>query len=111
MNYFVDAASEIRTNTGAKLLRKISLRSMHNSLIDLFQDRTSMDNVNLFDEDGIRKVLRYSKCQDLNDASTIEFNQSSKQDDYVFDESKQIWIPSRVNPITDDLFIPRDDAQ
>ena len=111
MNDIVGVASQIRTNTGAKLLRKISLDRMENSLMDLFVDRTKQDTVNrLNSEDGIRKVLKYSHCQRLNDARRIEFGNSFKQADDVFDEKRQIWIDKYIDPIKDDLFIPRDDS-
>lgn len=110
MNNFVGVASQIRTNTGAKLLRKISLDRIQNSLMELFEDRTKQ-KTNLFaDEDGIRKVLRYSNCLHLNDARTIEFGNSFKQANDVFDEKRQIWIDRFIDTEKDDLFIPRDDS-
>ena len=109
MNNVVGVASQIRTNTGAKLLREISLKTMKRKLIDLFKDRTSDKPVNLFNDDKIRKVMQYKRCKSLNDKRKIEFHQSCIQDSDVFDESKQIWIPNSVNPINDDLFIPRND--
>ena len=111
MNDVVGVASQIRTNTGAKLLRDISLDRMQNSLLDLFMDRNKQDKVNLLaDEDGIRKVMRYSNCLHLNDARTIEFCNSFKQADDVFDEKRQIWIDRFIDTEKDDLFIPRDDS-
>ena len=111
--FMIALASEIRTRTGERLLRKISLVKMHYSLIDLFVDRTDIDTSlrRLFDKDGIDKAMQFSNCQYLNDERTINFHQGLKQDGDVFLESKQIWIPSSVDPIKDDLFIPRDDAQ
>ena len=113
MNNVFDVASEIRTNTGAKILRKISLEKMHYHLMDLFQDRTKIDEqVNLLDnEDGIRQTLRYIHCKNLNDERTIKFHQGWKQESDVFDEKRQIWIDSFIDPINDDLFIPRSDAK
>ena len=113
MNPGVDVASEIRTNIGENLVRKISLAKMHYHLMDLFQDRTKVDtHVNLLeDDDGIKKTLRYMHCQSLNDERTIEFHQSFKQESDVFDEKRQIWIDKYIDPINDDMFIPRDDAQ
>ena len=111
MNNIVGVASQIRTNTGAKLLRKISLKRMNNRLMDLFMDRTKQDSVNRFaDEDGIRKVMQYNHCLHLNDARTIEFGNSCKQADDVFDEKRQIWISRFIDTEKDDLFIPRDDG-
>lgn len=106
-------SSSIRTIASAKLLRTISLSRMHNSLLDLFVDKNAIDeSVNLFaDEDGVMQTLRYMHCLSLNDEKTIAFNQSWKQQDYVFDEKRQIWIDSYIDTINDDLFIPRDDAQ
>ena len=111
MNSGVGVASQIRTHTGAKLLRSVSLKRMENSLMDLFIDRNNDDTVNrLINEDGIRKVLRYSHCKRLNDKRRIEFNNSCKQANDVFDETRQIWISPNVDPMKDDLFIPRDDV-
>lgn len=106
-------ASEIRTRTGERLSRKISLVKMHYSLIDLFVDRTEVDTSfrRFMNEDNFKRTMQFSNCQYLNDERTINFHQGLKQDDDVFLESKQIWIPSSVDPIKDDLFIPRDDAQ
>lgn len=107
----VNVASQIRTNTGARLLRKISLAKMHNSLFDLFVDRTAIATSfkSPFNKDKIIKNLKYRHCLCLNDKRTIEYHKSCKQDFYVFDESRQIWYDSKINPIKDDLFIPRDD--
>lgn len=111
MNNVVGVASQIRTNTGAKLLRKISLDIMENSLIGLFIDRTNDDTSlrNCFNDDKMMEILKCGDCLSLNDERTIKFHQNWKQDSYVFDESRQIWYDSNINPITDDLFIPRDD--
>ena len=86
---------------------------MHNSLIDLFVDRTKVETTfrRFMNNDSIKKSMQFHKCQSLNDERTIKFHQSAKQDSYVFDESRQIWIDDNVDPINDDLFIPRDDAQ
>lgn len=113
MNNVIGLSSSIRTNTGARLLRNISLARMHNSLMDLFVDRTAVDTSlrRLVSEDGIRKVVKYNKCESLNDERTIKFNQSFKQADDVFDEKRQIWINKYIDTEKDDLFIPRDDAQ
>lgn len=113
MNNVVDLSENIRTNTGARLLRKISMVRMHNSLIELFVDRTAIDTSlsGHFNKDKIRKNLKYGYCLSLNDKKTIKFHNSCKQDFYVFDESRQIWYDSKIDPITDDLFISRDDAQ
>ena len=108
MNSGVGVASQIRTHTGAKLLRNVSLKTMKRKLIDLFKDRSD-ESVNLFDNGRIRKVMQYKHCKTLNDKRKIEFNQSCKQDSFVFDESRQIWYDSNVDPITDDLFIANDD--
>lgn len=105
-------ASTIRTSCAEMLARKRSIKRMQNSLIELFVDRTKDDKpVNLFDNGKIRQILRYSHCKSLNDKKIIEFHQSFKQEDDVFDEDRQIWISSHIDPIKDDLFIPRDDAQ
>lgn len=105
-------ASTIRTSCAEMLARKRSIKRMQNSLIELFVDRTKDDKpVNLFDNNKIKQTLRYSHCKSLNDKRTIDFNQSFKQEDDVFDEDRQIWISSYMDPVKDDLFIPRDDAQ
>lgn len=109
----ISLASEIRTSVGDKLSRNVSLVKMHNSLSELFVDRTSIDTSlrRLFDEDKMKKSMQYSHCKSLNDERTIKFNQTCKQESDVFDEDRQIWIDEFVDPINDDLFIPRDDAQ
>lgn len=106
-------ASEIRTNVGDKLSRNVSLVNMHNSLSELFVDRTSIDTSlrRYFDDGAMKKSMQFSHCQSLNDERTIKFHQSCKQEDDVFDETRQIWIDKFIDPIKDDLFIPRDDAQ
>ena len=106
-------ASEIRKSVGDKLSRNISLLKMHNSLSELFVDRTSIDTslARFFNDDTLEQSMKFHHCQCLNDERTIKFHQSLKQDDDVFLESKQIWIPKTIDPIKDDLFIPRDDAQ
>lgn len=113
MNNVIGLAESIRTSTSDKLHNNISLSRMHNSLVDLFLDRTAINkSVNLFDNsDGVKKTLRYIHCKDLNDERTIKFHQSWKQKDDVFDEKRQIWISRFIDTINDDLFIPRDDAQ
>ena len=112
MNNIVGVASQIRTNTGAKLLRKISLDRMKRKLNEFFVDWNNDNNNSnsvFGDADGIRKVMRYSNCLHLNDARTIEFCNSFKQADDVFDEKRQIWIDRFIDTEKDDLFIPRDD--
>lgn len=106
-------SSTIRTNCAERLLRKISLKTMQRKLNELFVDWQEQENkTNLLeDNDGLRKVMKYNRCESLNDERTIEFHQSWKQDSYVFDETRQIWIDENVDPINDDMFIPRDDAQ
>ena len=107
----VELSSSIRTNTGAKLLKNISLDKMHNSLIGLFIDKTKNETPNnLFDNGEVKKILSYSHCKHLNDKRTIEFKNSLRQDDDVFDETRQIWISRHIDPEKHDLFIPRDDA-
>lgn len=105
-------SSSIRTNSSDKLSRKISFVKMHNSLIDLFIDRTAIDtSLNLFgDKEAILETMRYNNCKHLNDDRTIEFNQSWKQEDDVFDEDRQIWIDRYIDVERDDMFVPRDDA-
>ena len=107
-------ASKVRTKTGERLKRNISMLKMRNSLFDLFVDRTSIDTslARFFDDETLEQSMKFHHCQCLNDERTIKFHQGLKQDDDVFLESKQIWIPRTVDPINDDLFIPReDDAQ
>jgi len=105
-------ASEIRTSVGDKLSRNVSLVKMHNSLSELFIDRTAIDTSlrRFFSEDGMKKSMQQSNCKSLNDERTIKFHQSIKQQDDVFDEKRQIWIDKFIDPIKDDLFIPRSDA-
>ena len=112
MNSNVSLSENIRTNCADKLLRNVSLEKMHNSLIDLFVDRTSADTTlrNLMNDESMKKLLRYGNCLCLNDERTIKFHESTKLNCDVFDESRQIWIPDYVK-LDDDLFIPRDDAQ
>lgn len=105
-------SSNIRTIASDKLLAKIPLTTMQRTLIDLFMDRTKRNQVNLFDnKDDFKRVMKYNHCLHLNDERTIAFNQNWKQEDDVFDESRQIWIDRFIDPINDDMFIPRDDAQ
>ena len=100
-------SSSIRTISSDKLLRTISIPRM------LFVDRTKKENPLFSDDDKeqLDKVLKFNHCLSLNDERTIAFNQGWKQEDDVFDESRQIWISGHINPIEDDVFIPRDDVQ
>ena len=107
----VELSSSIRTNTGAKLLKEISLDKMHNNLMGLFVDKTKNETrINLFDNDEVKKTLAYSHCKSLNDKRTIDFHQSTKQEYYVFNEKRKIWISRYIDSEKDDLFIPRDDV-
>lgn len=112
VNLNLELASNIRTNTAERLLRTISLKSMHDCLNGLFVDKNASDTpVNLFDdEDGVKKTLRYIHCKHLNDKRTIAFNQRWKQANDVFDEKRQIWIDGFIDTEKDDLFIPRVDS-
>lgn len=107
------ASSSIRTISSDKLQRTFSIPGMQRNLIGLFDDGTEKDNVNLFEseKEHFKKSLRFMNCQSLNDERTIEFHQRWKQESDVFDESRQIWIDKYIDPIKDDMFIPRDDAQ
>lgn len=109
----IDLSENIRTIASDKLQRNVSLKRMQRKLNELFVDWKTKENpTNLFEkDDGIRKVMKYNRCESLNDARTIKFHQSWKQDSYVFDETRQIWIDEHIDPINDDMFIPRDDAQ
>lgn len=106
-------SSSIRTIASDKLQRTISLKRMQRKLNELFDGGTEKNNpISLFDDDNAVKLsLRYMGCQALNDERTIAFNQRWKQKDDVFDEKRQIWIDKYIDPINDDMFIPRDDAQ
>ena len=106
-------SSSIRTISSDKLQRTISIPRMQRKLIELFEDGTEKDNkVSLFgDDSAFKESLRYMHCQSLNDERTIKFHQGWKQEDDVFDEKRQIWISKYIDPINDDMFIPRDDAQ
>ena len=111
MDSVIGISENVRTISAAKLQRKISLIRMHNSLIDLFCDRTAIDtSLSRFNDEDVFETLRYNHCQALNDERTIKFNQGWKQPNDVFDEKRQIWIGETIDPIKDDLFIPRDDA-
>jgi len=111
MNSVVSVASNIRTIASDKLLKNVSLKRMHISLIDLFVDRTAIDSeINLIGNDKMLENLRYMHCQSLNDERTIAFHQGWKQADDVFDEQRQIWIPNTVDVEKDNMFIPRADA-
>ena len=109
-------SESIRTIASDKLFGNISLARMQGKLIGLFVDWNAND-VNDSDSvfgdytDGMKRIMQFSKCESLNDERTIEFHQGWKQESDVFDESRQIWIPYGVDPINDDMFIPRDDAQ
>ena len=113
MNNGIGLSSSIRTNCSEVLSRTVSLDEMHNSLIVLFVDRTNVDTslARLMDDESLNKSMQYSRCKSLNDERTIKFNQSCKQESDVFDETRQIWIDEFIDPINDDMFIPRDDAQ
>lgn len=106
-------SSSIRTISSDKLLRTISIPRMQRKLIELFVDRTKKENPLFSDDDKeqLDKVLKFNHCLSLNDERTIAFNQGWKQEDDVFDEKRQIWISGHINPIEDDVFIPRDDVQ
>ena len=119
----VKLASKLRTNTGERLTRNISLARIHNSLSELFVDRTNIDSSSLgrfvdmefenriylspgdaVDENKIT-ILNYNHCLHLNDEKTIKHNSKD-----VFDESRQIWIPHEVDVVKDNMFIPRSDT-
>ena len=105
-------SSSIRTNSSDVLLRNVSIKRMHNSLIDLFVDRTNLDTISgIGDEDSIKQMMQFNKCNSMNDERTIKFHQSWKQASDVFDEKLQIWIDKSIDTEKDNLFIPRDDAQ
>ena len=59
MNSVVSVASNIRTIASDKLLKNVSLKRMHNSLIELFVDRTAIDNDNGTNDEDVFEVLRY----------------------------------------------------
>lgn len=94
MNNGIGLSSSIRTNCSEVLSRKISLVKMHHSLIDLFVDRTKIDTSlrRFMDDESLNKSMQYSRCHSLND------------DSYS-------WDFDGIDPIKDNLFIPRDDAQ
>lgn len=96
MNTGIDLSSSIRTNCSEVLSRKISLVKMHNSLIDLFVDRTEVDTTlrRFMDDESLNKSMQYSRCKSSND----------DHDSYSCDGDD-------VDSIKYDLFIPRDDAQ
>ena len=113
MDSAIGLAESIRTISSDKLQRTISISRMKRKLIELFVDRTKTESP-LFsndDKEEIKQVLKFNNCLSLNDERTIAFNQGWKQEDDVFDESRQIWISGHINPIEDDVFIPRDDVQ
>ena len=112
MNNGIGLSSSIRTNCSEVLSRKISLVKMHHGLMDLFVDRTKIDTSlrRFMNDESLNKSMQYSRCKSLNDERTIKFNQSCKQESDVFDETRQIWIDEFIDPINDDMFIPRDDA-
>ena len=100
----ISLASEIRINVSERLSRNV-----HDKLLELFVDRTSIDT-------SFRRLMgknedtpRYDHCLYLNDEKTIKFHQSFKQDSDIFDEKRQIWVSDSVDLVEDDLFIPRDD--
>ena len=113
MNNAIGLAESIRTISAGKLQRNISLSRMHHTLIDLFVDRTAIDTTlaGFVNDEDVLETLRYMNCLSLNDERTIKFHQSWKQDSYVFDEKRQIWIDGIVDAEKDDMFIPRDDVQ
>ena len=106
-------SSSIRTISSAKLLRTISIPRMQRKLNELFEDETEKENkASLFgDDDAVNQSLKFMHCNSLNDERTIKFHQGWKQKDDVFDEKRQIWISKYIDPINDDMFIPRDDSQ
>ena len=105
-------SSLIRTIASDKLQKNVSLSRMQRKLIELFVDWNKKENsTNLFEkDDGIKRVMKYNNCESLNDERTIKFNQRFKQTGDVFDETRQIWISEFVDPIEDDMFMSRDDA-
>lgn len=106
-------SSSIRTIASDKLLRTISIPRMQRKLNELFEDETEKENkASLFgDDDAVNQSLKFMHCNSLNDERTIKFHQGWKQESDVFDEKRQIWISEHIDPIEDDLFIPRDDSQ
>ena len=87
------------------------MMKMHNSLICLFYDRTKIDkSISFGGKDEVRKIERYSNCEYLNDTRTIDFYQTIKQSDSIFETKRKIWIPRCVDVDKDNCFIPRGDA-
>lgn len=111
----IGLSESIRTNSSANLTRNISLKKMHRKLNEVFVDWNAKDisdsDSPFGDGDAVLELSRYYHCQCLNDERTIKFHQGFKQDSYVFDETRQIWIDECIDTEKDDLFIPRDDAQ
>ena len=72
----IELSAKIRTNAAGVLSRKISLQLMHNSLNDLFVDRTAIDTSlrRLMTKENIEKTIVYNDCMAFNDKDTIEFN-------------------------------------
>ena len=91
------------------MLRTVSLVKMHNSLSELFVDRTKVDlGMNI--DDDVEDMMRYNRCKHLNDERVISFNQRFKQEHDVFNEDLGIWIDGNIDVEKDNCFIPRDDA-
>ena len=98
--FMISLASEIRINVSERLSRNV-----HDKLLELFVDRTSIDTS--FRRFMNKDKLPYYNCKSLNDEKTIEFHQKTRQMHDVFDDERQIWISSDINPSEHDYFIPR----
>lgn len=90
----INLSSTIRDNINAKLSKEISLDGMHNSLTNLFIDRTKIDTSlrRLMNDDLIRLNLIYSDCMSLNDESKIKFNKSLPMNERV-NKEHDMFIP------------------
>ena len=76
-------------------------------LVGLFKLKT--DDM-MADDVELEKTICFNHCQQLNDASTIAFNQRYQQETDVYNEDLGIWIAESIDVEKDNCFIPRDDT-
>lgn len=99
-------SSSIRTVCAERLTRTISIPRMHNSLIDLFVDRTAIDTSLLGRmKSNYDKWQVYNDCLHLNDKNTIDFNNRLPQSNDIIDENTGNYIPSNID-LNNNVFIP-----
>ncbi len=80
---------------------------MHNRLIGLFVDRTSIDTSLSSMDFDFDKWKKYNDCLHMNDKETIAFTNSLPQSSDVLDEVSGNYYPSNLD-FNNNMFIPFD---